>query len=180
MQEAGYSKEKPARAVVQTSASGSGQMQPLQMNEFLQESLKECFFDVKLDILEWNTLFSNWRLGAKDPTAKGANAINVSAAAMDPFFALVRFASTKAFPPLSVNWGFFGNAEFDEIIAKARTSFDARERDAALAKLHARIVEEAAFVFIAHDVGPRAMSKKVRNVVQPKSWFIDIAPMTLE
>jgi ABC-type transport system substrate-binding protein len=179
MREAGYSKDKPAAAVVQTSASGSGQMQPLPMNEFLQESLKECFFDVKLDILEWNTLFSNWRLGANDPTAKGANAINVSAAAMDPFFALVRFASSKAFPPVSVNWGYFGSQEFDDIIAKARTSFEAKERDAALAKLHARIVEEAAFLFVAHDVGPRAMSPKVRNVVQPKSWFIDIATMTM-
>jgi ABC-type transport system substrate-binding protein len=69
---------------------------------------------------------------------------------------------------------------FDKLIADARTSFDGKARDAALAKLHARIVEEAPFVWIAHDVGPRAMSPKVKNVVQPKSWFIDIATMTLE
>jgi hypothetical protein len=50
----------------------------------------------------------------------------------------------------------------------------------ALSKLHARIVEEAPFVWIAHDVGPRAMSAKVKNVVQPKSWFIDIATMTMD
>jgi acetyl-CoA carboxylase carboxyl transferase subunit alpha len=55
-----------------------------------------------------------------------------------------------------------------------------KARDAALAKLHARIVEEAPFVWIAHDVGPRAMSAKVKGVVQPKSWFIDIAPMTID
>ena len=53
-------------------------------------------------------------------------------------------------------------------------------RDAALAKLHARIVEDAPFVWIAHDVGPRALSPKVKNVVQPKSWFIDIATMTMD
>ena len=53
-------------------------------------------------------------------------------------------------------------------------------RDTALAKLHARIVEEAPFVWIAHDVGPRAMSAKVKNVVQPRSWFIDIATMTMD
>ena len=40
-----------------------------------------------------NTLFTNWRRGAKDPTANGANATNVTYAAMDPFFALVRFCS---------------------------------------------------------------------------------------
>ena len=65
-------------------------------------------------------------------------------------------------------------------VSPARSSFDDKARDAALAKLHARIVEEAPFVWIAHDVGPRAMSTKVKGVVQPKSWFIDIAPMSLQ
>ena len=180
MAEAGHSPAKPLKVKVQISASGSGQMQPLPMNEFVQQSLKQCGFDVQFDVIEWNTLFTNWRKGAKDPSANGANAINVSYAAMDPFFAMVRFTSTKTFPPVSNNWGYFGNAEFDKLIADARTSFDEKQRDAALAKLHARIVEEAPFVWIAHDVGPRAMNAKVQGVVQPRSWFIDIAPMTMD
>ena len=81
---------------------------------------------------------------------------------------------------MSNNWGYFGNAEFDKLIADARTTFDGKARDAALAKLHARIVDEAPFVWIAHDVGPRAMSPKVKGVVQPQSWFIDIATMSME
>ena len=180
MTEAGFSAAKPLKVKVQISASGSGQMQPLPMNEFVQQNLKQCHFDVAFDVIEWNTLFTNWRKGAKDPSANGASAINVSFAAMDPFFAMVRFTSTKAFPPTSNNWGYFGNAEFDDLIAKARSSFDDKERDAALARLHARIVEEAPFVWIAHDVGPRAMSAKVKNVVQPRTWFIDIATMSMD
>jgi peptide/nickel transport system substrate-binding protein len=180
MQKAGYSAQKPARVKVQISASGSGQMQPLPMNEFVQESLRQCFFDVQFDVIEWNTLFTNWRQGAKHPTANGSHAINVSFAAMDPFFAMVRFTSSKTVPPVSNNWGYFGNDEFDKLIADARNAFEDKARDAALARLHARIVEEAPFVWIAHDVGPRAMSARVKNVVQPKSWFIDIAPMTIE
>ncbi|MFT3758953.1 ABC transporter substrate-binding protein [Thauera sp.] len=180
MSEAGYSKSKPVKVKVQISASGSGQMQPLPMNEYVQQNLKDCFFDVEFDVLEWNTLFTNWRRGAKDASANGADAINVSYASMDPFFAMVRFVSTKTFPPVSNNWGFFGNAEIDALIADARTRFDEKERDAALAKLHARVVEEAPFVWIARDVGPRAMSAKMKGVVQPQSWFIDIAPMRIE
>ena len=180
MSQAGYSTAKPLKVKVQISASGSGQMQPLPMNEFAQQSLKQCFFDVEFDVIEWNTLFTNWRKGAKDPSANGANAINVSFAAMDPFFAMVRFTSTKTFPPVSNNWGYFGNDEFDKLIADARNTFDDKGRDAALARLHARIVEEAPFVWIAHDVGPRAMTAKVKNVVQPRSWFIDIATMTMD
>jgi ABC-type transport system substrate-binding protein len=180
MTQAGFSATKPVKVKVQISASGSGQMQPLPMNEFVQQSLKQCFFDVQLDVVEWNTLFTNWRKGAKDPSANGANAVNVSFAAMDPFFAMVRFVSTKTYPPVSNNWGYYGNKEVDNLVADARTSFDDKKRDAALAKLHAHIVEDAPFVWIAHDVGPRAMSAKVKHVVQPKSWFIDIATMTMD
>ena len=178
MTDAGYSTAKPMKTKVQISASGSGQMQPLPMNEFVQQSLKQCFFDVQFDVIEWNTMFNSWRLGAKDPAANGATATNVSFSAMDPFFAMVRFSSIKAFPPVSNNWGYFGSPEIEQLVTNARTNFDEKGRDEALAKLHTKIVDEAAFVWIAHDVGPRAMSPKVKNVVQPKSWFIDIATMT--
>lgn len=180
MEEAGFSSDNPVRVKVQTSASGSGQMQPIPMNEYLQQNLRECYFDVELDVIEWNTLFTNWRRGADDPSANGANAINVTFAAMDPFFAMVRFTSTGAFPPVSNNWGYFGDDEFDQLIADARTTFDEKGRNEALARLHKRIVEEAPFVWVAHDVGPRAMAPRVQGVVQPRSWFIDIATMTVE
>ena len=76
MQEAGYGPNKHLSVKIQTSASGSGQMLPLPMNEYLQQALAECYFDVQLDVIEWNTLFTNWRRGAKDPSANGANATN--------------------------------------------------------------------------------------------------------
>lgn len=180
MTEAGFSADKPIKVKVITSASGSGQMQPVTMNEYLQQGLRDCFFDVELEVLEWNALFTNWRAGAKDETSRGAHATNVTFATMDPFFAMVRFVSTQTFPPVSNNWGYFGNDEFDALIAAARTSFNDADRDAALAKLHTRIVEEAPFLWVAHDVGPRAMSARVGNVTQPKNWFIDIAPMTIK
>jgi len=179
MQQAGYSAAKPVKVKVQTSASGSGQMQPLPMNEFIQQNLKDCYFDVEFDVVEWNTLFSGWRLGAKDPGAHGAHATNVSAATMDPFFAMVRFVSTKAQPPVAQNWGYYSDPKTDALVDKARTTFDDKARDATLAELQARIVDEAPFLFVAHDVGPRALSPKIQGVVQPKSWFIDIATMTM-
>ncbi len=180
MTEAGYGPNKRAKVKTITSASGSGQMQPVPMNEFLQQALKECFFDVELDVIEWNALFTNWRAGAKDPTSRGAHATNVTFAAMDPFFAMVRFSSSKTVAPTSNNWGYFTSPEFDELIANARTSFADKDRDEALAKLHARIVEEAPFLWVAHDVGPRAMSAKIKGFVQPKSWFVDLAPVSME
>ncbi len=179
MKEAGYGPSKKLAVKTQTSASGSGQMLPLPMNEYLQQALAECYFDVKLDVIEWNTLFTNWRRGAKDPTANGAHATNVTYAAMDPFFALVRFLQSSMAPPVSNNWGFINNPKFDELVTKARQTFDADARDKALAELHAASVDDATFLYVAHDVGPRAMSPKIKNFVQPKSWFVDFSTMTM-
>ncbi len=179
MQEAGYGPSKKLAVKVQTSASGSGQMLPLPMNEYLQQALAECYFDVQLDVIEWNTLFTNWRRGAKDPSANGSNATNVTYAAMDPFFAMVRFLQSSMAPPVSNNWGFINNPKFDELVTKARQTFDPAARDAALAELHAASVDDAAFLYVAHDVAPRAMSPKVKGFVQPKSWFVDFSSVSI-
>ena len=41
------------------SASGSGQMLPLPMNEFMQQSLKEaCGVDITFEVTEWHTLLT--------------------------------------------------------------------------------------------------------------------------
>jgi peptide/nickel transport system substrate-binding protein len=179
MQDAGFGPDKKLRVKVQTSASGSGQMLPVPMNEYLQQALAECYFDVQLDVIEWNTLFTNWRRGVKDPSANGADATNVTYAAMDPYFALVRFLQSSMAPPISNNWGFINNLKFDALVTKARQTFDPAARDAALAELHAASVDDAAFLFVGHDVGPRAMSAKIKGFVQPKSWFVDFSPVSM-
>src|SRR5271163_2003206 len=179
MQEAGYGPSKHLVVKVQTSASGSGQMLPLPMNEYLQQALAECYFDVQLDVIEWNTLFTNWRRGAKDPSANGSNATNVTYSAMDPFFALVRFLQSSMAPPVSNNWGYIKNPQFDALVTKARQTFDPAARDAVLAELHAASVDDAAFLYVAHDVGPRALSPKIKGFVQAKSWFVDFSPVSM-
>jgi peptide/nickel transport system substrate-binding protein len=179
MQEAGYGPDKHLSVKIQTSASGSGQMMPLPMNEYLQQALAECYFDVQLDVIEWNTLLTNWRRGATDASANGSNAVNVTYAAMDPFFALVRFLQSSMAPPVSNNWGYIKNPEFDALVTKARQTFDPAARDAVLAELHAASVDDAAFLYVAHDVAPRALSPKIKGFVQPKSWFVDFSPVSM-
>jgi peptide/nickel transport system substrate-binding protein len=177
--EAGYGPGKPVNVKVQISASGSGQMQPVAMNEYIQQQLKECNVNVEFDVIVWETLFNNWRLGAKDPAARGAHATNVSFAWQDPFFGFARFYDSRMVAPRSVNWGWVQNPEFDKLVQSARSSFDAKQRDAALARLHERAVEESYFLFWVHDTGPRAMSPKVKGFVQAKNWFQDLSPVAV-
>ena len=178
--EAGFSKAKPVTVKIQISASGSGQMQPLPMNEFIQQSLAEVGIKVDFDVVDWNTLFTNWRRGAKDPSANGAHATNVSFATMDPFFAFVRFVDSKMVAPTSNNWGWVQTPEFDSLVATARTTFEPAARDAALAKLHAKIVDDALFLFVAHSASPRAMTAKVKGYKQAQSWFQDFSPISMD
>ena len=50
------------------STSGSGQMLPLPMNEFLQENLKEaCDVDVEFDVVEWQVLLTVGRARRRQP-----------------------------------------------------------------------------------------------------------------
>ena len=172
--EAGYGPQRPLHLKVQISTSGSGQMQPLAMNEFLQQDLRPLGVNVEFDVVEWNTLITNWRRGCTDASARGSNMINVSFSSMDPFFGLIRFYDSRMAPPISNNWGFFSDPRFDEMSRAVRNAFDPKERDAAIARLHAAGVDEALFVWIAHDVAPRAMSPRIRGYVQPQSWFVDL------
>jgi len=178
--EAGYGPGKPLKLKVQISASGSGQMLPLPMNEFMQQNLKQVGVEVEFDVLVWEALFNNWRIGAKDPKSNGAHAINVSFAWQDPFFGFARFYDSRMVAPRSVNWGWVQQPEFDKLVAAARGAFDPAERDRALARLHERAVEQAAFLFVAHDVGPRALSPRVKGFVQAKNWFQDLSPVTVQ
>src|SRR6266852_479606 len=59
LSEAGYSAQKPLSFKVMISTSGSGQMLPLPMNEYMQQSLKEsCGVNVEFDAVEWQVLLN--------------------------------------------------------------------------------------------------------------------------
>jgi len=77
-------------------------------------------------------------------------------------------------PPKSLNIMHYINPEADRLIEAAQAAFDSKERDALLGKLHAMVVEDAPWLFVVHDLNPRALSPKVKGFVQPQSWFVDL------
>jgi len=172
--EAGYGPPRPWTLMVQISVSGSGQMQPLAMDRFLQQDLCQVGIDSEFGVVEWNILSANWRDGRAHGSARDAHMTNVSFAAMDPFFAMVRFWDSKMAAPVSSNWGGSDDPRFDAMVAEACQAFEPAARDAALARQRAAGADEALFIWIAHDVAPRAMSPHVRGHFQPQRWFVDL------
>ena len=70
--------------------------------------------------------------------------------------------------------------EYDRLLDEARVTFDQEAQDAILAEFHARMVDDAAWLWVAHDVGPRAMQPRVKGFVQAKNWFQDLTPVYIE
>ena len=155
-------------------------MQPLPMNEYIQQNLADVGIKVDFDVVEWNTMIDLWRAGAKSDTVKGANGIDFSYFIQDPFTAFVRHMDSKLVAPNGTNWGYYQEPEMDALLERARTTFDAGEQDKVLQKIHEKIVDEALFLFVTHDVAPRAMSTRVTGFVQAQNWFQDFSPITMK
>ena len=165
----------PCKITFAISTSGSGQMQPLPMNELVKAQLEAVGFKVKLDVMDWNALLDLVRPGrAKAPQVDG---INVSRAMQDPYSALFRHVYTKAQAPAGSNWGHYSNPAVDALIEEIYATFDDQARLAKLAKLNEMMTDDAVMLWVAHDVNPRALHPRVKGFVQAQSWFQDLTPI---
>ena len=167
----------PCAVTLAISTSGSGQMQPLPMNELVKAQLEAVGFKVKLEVMDWNALL--------DVAIKGRekfpqyNAINISRATQDPLNGLLRFVIKQQWSPGGGNWGWYFNQEAEDLVAEAMRTFDEELRDITLSKVHEIASREAIMLFVVHDLNPRALSPKVKGFVQAQSWFQDLTPIEI-
>src|SRR6516162_3261671 len=63
----------PCKVTFGISTSGSGQMQPLPMNELVKAQLEEAGFEISLQTMDWNALLDVYRSGVdKNPNMMGS------------------------------------------------------------------------------------------------------------
>jgi peptide/nickel transport system substrate-binding protein len=70
--------------------------------------------------------------------------------------------------------------EVDALCDAIRNEFDQAKQDALIAKLHEKFVDEAVWLFVVHDLNPRAMSSKVKGFVQAQHWIQDLTTVSIE
>ncbi len=167
----------PCKITLAISTSGSGQMQPLPMNELVKAQLEAVGFKVKLDVIDWNALLDLVRPGRTK--APEIDAINVSRSMQDPYSALIRHVYTKAQAPTGSNWGHYSNPAVDALIEEIYATFDPKAQLAKLTKLHEMMTDDAVMLWVAHDVNPRALHPRVQGFVQAQSWFQDVTPIRI-
>lgn len=176
---AGYSPEHPLKATFVIAQGGTGQMQSLPMNEFIQQNFKDIGIDIDFKVVELETAYAHWRKGAKDPMNAGITASNIAYVTSDPVLALIRFFDSRQTAPVGVNWGYYANPKVDALIDEARQTFDPAKQDALMAQLHALVVDDAPLVWVVHDSNPHALSPRIKTFVQAQHWFQDLTTISV-
>jgi peptide/nickel transport system substrate-binding protein len=176
--EAGYGPNNPAKAKIMISTSGSGQMLPIPMNEFLQQNFTAAGMQIDFDVVEWGTMLVAIRSDPKAPQSHGVQGVNISLSSVDPS-TMFRYYAKDSFSPTNYNWGHFDSQPITDGLKAAQASFEPAEQKKLLSDAHAKVIDEAAWLFIVHDLNPRAMSKKVQGFVPVQSWLIDFSAISL-
>lgn len=167
----------PCSVTIGISTSGSGQMQPLPMNELLKAQLEAVGFRVKLDVMDWNALLDVfWKGSERFPQF---DALNVSLSTIDPNSGLLKHFTTSNRSPGGLNWGWYENKELDRLAEEVQTSFDEARQIALLTRIHEIVSADAGRLFVVHDLNPRAHSPRVKGFVQAQSWFQDMTPIEI-
>ncbi len=178
--QAGFTPEKPLSFKVMISPSGSGQMLPLPMNEFLQENLKQaCGVQVEFETVEWQLLLTSARSLPDSPSLRGALALNISSPSSDAGI-MARYFAAASWSPNGFNFEHWKDDEFEAALDQLANSTDPAVIAAAYRKAHERLVDNPPFLFIVHDLNPRAMSPKVKGFISPQSWFLDLTTVSVE
>jgi len=179
LKEAGYGPDHPLKLKVQLPTAGSGNMVPLPMGEFVQQSYKEIGVDVEYVVVDWGTMLNTMRQRPDAANQPVLDVVNHGLPISDPTQLFLNFHNA-GFPPNGSNWSLYKNPKVDELLDKAFETFEPGPRDALIAQAHALIVDDAPWVFIVHDLNPRALSPRVKNFKQAQSWYQDFTQVTVE
>ncbi len=180
MAEAGFGPDNPLQVKALISPSGSGQMLPLPMNEYIQQNLAAIGIEVEFMVVEWNQMINLGRAGAADASVEGSESINFSYFVQDPFTGLVRHLSCGLVAPNGTNWGNYCDPEMEALYEDIKTSFDPAAQDDAMRRTHEKFVNDALFLMVTHDVAPRALSPAVKGFVQVQNWYQNFSSITIE
>ena len=180
MADAGFGPKNRAKIKFLISSAGSGQMQPLPMNELIQQNFQDVGFDVTLETIDWEALRQRRQAGAQSPENRGVSGINYSWTIQDPIFALIGQTWHGAKRVAGYNWGGFADPHADELAIRPLEEFDLGEQNKKLADLHSYLVDQAMWIFVVHDLNPRALSSKLTGFVEAQNWYQDLTPIDIK
>jgi len=174
--EAGYGPDNPISLSVLLPTAGSGNMVPLPMAEFIQQSLAEFGVNVQYEVADWGTVLQGMRTPPGSEGVPHRDAINHG----QPFGDPTNFYGNVTSMGGISNWGKYKNDKVDQLMKEAFETFDQATQDAKIAEAHALVVDDAPRLFVVHDLNSRALAPNVKGFVQAQSWYQDFTQVTVE
>jgi peptide/nickel transport system substrate-binding protein len=171
--EAGYPEGFKTKIVI--PSSGSGNMWPIEMGEYIQQNLRDVGIQVDFEVIEWNTMRTQYRQGF----TPGVGAYNYAWTMASPDF-VEQFYLSSMMPPKGLNPGGYNNPEVDRLLTQARETFDETERDNLIREAFMYVQNEAPWLFVVHDNNLRVMAPSVKGFVQPQAWYVDLTKIWVE
>jgi ABC-type transport system substrate-binding protein len=110
---------------------------------------------------------------------QGAMVLNISSPSSDAGV-MARYFAAANFSPNGFNFEQWKDDEFEDALKTISEATDPKAISAAYRKAHERIVDNPPWLFIVHDLNPRAMSQKVKGFVSPQSWFVDLTLVSVQ
>jgi ABC-type transport system substrate-binding protein len=98
---------------------------------------------------------------------------------MDPDFGFMSVIYSKNAPPVGNNWSLYSDAKADALCEKAMLEFDIASQYQAIAELHQYVVDQAMWIWVVHDLNPRALAAKVKGFVPPQAWYVDLSTIDI-
>ncbi|MGI5400724.1 ABC transporter substrate-binding protein [Streptomyces sp. CA-135486] len=168
--EAGYDKGLSTTVTVPTG--GSGNLLPVPIAEAIQRDLGAVGIKVEIRTTDWTTLIG---AEADGKVALGSDAIAQSTTLFQSEALLPLFIGSN-----SPFWtGHYRNADVDRLLASASASTDRTRRRADYREALSLVTKDAPWLFVVNDRNPRALSPKVRGLIQPQSWFLDLTTVSV-
>ena len=92
---------------------------------------------------------------------------------------MARYFSSANFSPNGFNFEQWKDDAFDAALATLAESTDPKVIEESYRKAHERLVDNPPWLYIVHDLNPRAMSKKIKGFVSAQSWFLDLTLVSM-
>jgi peptide/nickel transport system substrate-binding protein len=151
--------------------SGSGNMVPGPMNDFLLANLKKIGVNVKLIPLEWSSLLGDFYAGK---ISAGADAVCVSLGFLPADAWKISFDSKSLF-----NIGHLKDPVLDKRITQAYATFNEAEQAKAFQAINAQLVKDAPWLVVVSDNNPRVLAPNVHGFVHPRAVWVDLTQVTV-
>jgi peptide/nickel transport system substrate-binding protein len=147
-------------------ASGSGNMVPIPMDQFMQAELAKVGVTVKLIQIEWSAMTTDY---AASKISDGADAEMISLG----FYPPDQWATTFGTNQVS-NVGHWSDPRFDAVIKQIFATTDPTKQAQLFQQMNSVLMAGQPWLLVVSDRNPRILSPKVHGFVQPKAVWVDL------